>query len=189
MPVIDLTIGKILNLIEEIIVQTIGINFELFKSLIFLFSIFYSLNLILFWIYLEMKNKDEIGFWDFILKSYKRFKDLKKASFSYQNVKETYLNNKQEGLFGLRDFFKLALESYGYSGNLEEILNQLNEKILPNLEDVKKAIKAINLIEKNKNNNLSDEEIELLYSTIETALYHLNVIEKEDFLVKIPKLQ
>jgi|GEM_PF-1251332 len=161
-------------------------NFETIKIIIYFLALIYSFNLFLLWLYFEIKNKEESGFWlDLIglIKMYKNYKSLKSKTITYEEIKKSYLENHKAGLINLKNYFLFVLDVLGYTGkDFEEKINNINDEDLPNKEEVKKALKAILLLEKN-NRTLEEEEYELLFSTLEKALYHLNIIEKEDFLV------
>jgi len=175
--------------IEEAILKFFLNNLPTIKSIIFFISFIYSLNLFIFWLYLEIKNKDEIGFWLGLGDIIKYYRKIKNKKLNYEEVKKTYLENHFLGLIALKNFFTEIIEIFGYQGNnLEERIKNISDEDLPNKEDVLKAIKIINLLEKRQENDLSEEEIELIFSTLEKALYYLNVIEKEDFLVTSPTL-
>ena len=165
-------------------------NIETIKTIIYFASLIYSFNLFLLWLYFEIKNKEEFGFWFGIvdlIKKYKNYKDLKNKEIAYEEIKKSYLENHKRGLIDIKNYFLFVLDVLGYSGeNFEEKINNISDDDLPNKEDVKKALKAIFLLEKS-DQELSEEEYELLFSTLEKALYHLNIIDKEDFLVTFLK--
>jgi hypothetical protein len=165
-------------------------NFETIKTILYFVSLIYSFNLFLIWLYFEIKNKDETGFWLGLLdliKKYKNFNELKSKTPTYEEIKKSYLKNHKRGLINLKNYFLFVLDVLGYSGeNFEEKINNISDDDLPNKEDVKKAVKAISLLEKS-DQELDEEEYELLFSTLEKALYYLNIIEKEDFLVTFLK--
>lgn len=186
MQLFDLTIEKVLEYLEKFPPPNFEPLFENIKTLVFLLSLIYSLNLILLWIYYEIKNKDEIGFWLGILNLIRAYKNSQKKLPSYEEIKKVYLENHKEGIIFLRNYLNEILEILGFSGgNLIEKIGSISEEDLPNKENLIKAIKAINILEQKSNPQLTEEEFQLIYSEIEKALYYLNIIDKEDFLVKI----
>ncbi|GBD34827.1 hypothetical protein HRbin35_00578 [bacterium HR35] len=171
-------------LIEETVFKFFLDNFSTIKAIIFFASLIYSLNLLLFWLYLEIKNQDEIGFWIGLFEIIKYYRRVKDKKLNYEEVKKVYLENHFNGLIALKKFFLEVIEIFGFQGkDVEEKIKNIPNEDLPNKEDVLKAIKIISLLEKQPRSDLKEEEIELIYSTLEKALYYLNVIEKEDFLV------
>jgi hypothetical protein len=72
--------------------------------------------------------------------------------------------------------------------SLEEKLSKVSPLILPNLEEIKKAIEIVKIIaEKIKNQeeiNLSEDEYFVIFHEYEKALFNLNILATEDFLVK-----
>ncbi len=165
-------------------------NIEIIKTIIYFASLIYSINLFILWVYFEIKNKEETGFWLGIIdliKKYKNYNALKSKTPAYEEIKKSYLEDHKRGLINLKNYFLFVLDSLGYQGeNFEEKIDNISDEDLPNKKDVKKAIKAIFLLERS-NQELEEEEYELLFSTLEKALYHLNIIEKEDFLVTFLK--
>jgi hypothetical protein len=59
---------------------------------------------------------------------------------------------------------------------------------LPNLEEIKKAIEIVKIIEEKIKNqeeiNLSEDEYFVIFHEYEKALLNLNILTTEDFLVK-----
>ncbi|GIW65186.1 MAG: hypothetical protein KatS3mg093_165 [Candidatus Parcubacteria bacterium] len=59
---------------------------------------------------------------------------------------------------------------------------------MPNLDEVKKAYKIVEIIEeklkKNEKINLTEDEYLIIFHEYEKALYNLNILTIEDFLVK-----
>lgn len=175
-------------ILPEIIFDFFLKNLETFKTILFFLSLFYSFNLLLIIIYYEIKNKDETGLWLALWSVFKYYRQIKNKSLSYSEIKKVYLENHLRGLFSLKNFFLEVLDIFGFQGmNYEEKINNIPEESLPNKAEVIKALKALELLQKKPSINLEEEEIEILYSTLERALYYLNIIEKEDFLVTSPE--
>lgn len=185
MTITESLIEKASEIIKDFVLYAFGIDFEILRAILFFFSLIYSLNLILLWIYYEMKNNDEIGFWMKLKKVYNLYKASKEKVTDYNEIKKTYLEDNKEGLIALKNYLNKILEIIGYQGNnLIEKIETIPTEYLPNKENLKKSVKIIELIEKKDKFSLTKEEVDLVYSEIERALYYLDIIEKEDFLVK-----
>ena len=188
MTIFDLTIGRLVLLIEALTDFFLGNWFFLFKSSILILSLFISFYLLWLWLKYEMKNKEEISKWSLYLKSIKDFYFLKESKKTFQEIKELFYKDKFLALQKINEFLNFVLETFGYEGNLEEKLTKINSNFLPSLENLKKAISIYNLIEeKFKNNreiNLTEDEYLLVFHAYEVALKDLNILTTEDFLVK-----
>ncbi len=188
MSIFQLTIGKILFLIETITNYFIGKGFYLFKSSIFLLSLLFSIFLIFLWFRYELKNKDEIKKWQLYLKTVKDYLFLKNPKKNFEEIKKIFYQDKILALQEINKFLDFVLTNFGYSGTLEEKIEKVNEIVLPNKEDLKKALTIYKLIEEKIKNNekveLSDDEYLLVFHQYELALFNLNIINQEDFLAK-----
>ncbi len=188
MPIFELTFGRIINLIEAITKFLFATPIEILKSLGFLFSLIITGLLIYFWIKLEIKNKDEIDFWNFIFETERHYQLIREAKNKFKKIKEHFHNNKLQGLIEVNNFLDEILAVCGYEGNLEEKLNKINEKFLPNKEEIKKARQILLLINQKKQANesieLSDDEYLIIFHEYEKGLLSLNIITEEDFLVR-----
>jgi len=176
---------EILKLIDEIFGLPISDYWEIISVLVYFLSLLISFNLFMGFVYLELKNKNEIGFWlklrDF-KKRFKRFQSLKKLN--YEDVKASYLQDKIQGLKEIKNFLAEVLEELGFEGQtLEEKINDLpfeeDEK-----QNLKKAVRIVELIQNKQNVNLSEEEIKIVYAEFEKALFLLNLIEKEEMVAE-----
>ncbi len=187
MSLLELTLGRIFSLIEATTNLFLGKTLLLLKSVFLFFILIFCFLLIFFWLSLEIKNQDELGKWKFYLNSLIRFYFRKNPRKKFEEIKNIFYQNKFLALEEINKFLDFVLETFGYTGSLEEKLNSLNKEILPNLEEIKKAIRITELIKEKMNKNekieLSQEEFLLIFHEYEKALYHLNVLTKEDFLV------
>ncbi len=188
MTLLDLTIGRIIFLIEFLDKLLFGNIFIIIKVLGLFLSLIISFLLILIWIKLENEYKDETNFWLTLIKNTKDFYFLKKAKKNFDEIKKIFHEDQNKGLIEIDNFLNFVLETFGYEGNLEEKLNKIDINLLPNLEDIKKANKIVeiikNYLENNKQINLSYDEYLLIFNEYEKTLFYLNVLNPEDFLVK-----
>jgi hypothetical protein len=188
MTIFDLTIGRILGLVESITKALFGPPIEILKTLGLTFSLIITGLLLYFWIKLEMNDKDEITFWQVIIKNRKEYKFLKRAKEEFLKIKANFYKNKIQSLIEINNFLDEILTIFGYKGSLEEKLDKIYEKFLPNKEEIKKARKILILIDQRinqgKNVNLSESDYLTIFHEYEKGLFYLNVITEEDFLVK-----
>lgn len=188
MNIFDLTIGKIIKVLETLINFVFKQAYYFLEISIFIFSLTISLVLIWLWLKYEIKNKDEINKWKNYKKWVKEYFFLKKPKKDFEEIKKIFYENKILALRNLNNFLNFVLETFGYEGKLEEKLVKINPEFLPNIENLKKAFSIYKLIEEKLKNsekiNLTDEDYLLLFHTYEIALYNLNIITLEDFLVK-----
>lgn len=188
MTIFDLTIGRIIYLIETINKILFGASIEILKSFALFFSLLISSLLIYYWFRLELKEKDEIGFWQSLADNKKDYQFIKESKKIFNKIKEIFYQNKIQGLIKINNFLDRVLVSFGYEGDLEEKLDKIHQEFLPNKEEIKKARKALILIDQKIKSgekiDLSDEDYLIIFHEYEKGLFHLNVITEEDFLVK-----
>lgn len=191
MSLFELTIGRILSLLEALINFVLGKSFYLFKASISILVLFFSFFLIWLWFKYELKNKDEFRKWKFYFNSVKEYYFLKKPKRQFEEIKKVFYEDKILALREINEYLNFVLETFGYEGNLEEKIEKINPEFVPSLDDLKKAISIYKLIEEKLNNNedlgLTEEEYLLIFHTYEIALKDLNVLTTEDFLVKSSK--
>jgi uncharacterized membrane protein len=187
MPIFELTFGKIVSLIEEIGKNILGPYVQLLRGLFLTISLIIIVLLIYFWIKLELKNKDEIDFWRGLRKNLNHYKFYKKIRQNFNIIKNEFQKDKIKGLNQINDFLDKLLDTFGYEGNLEEKLNKIDIKFLSNKEEVKKARKALILINEKlqagEKLNLTNEEYFLIFQEYQQALFHLRAINEQDLLV------
>jgi len=188
MTIFDLTIGRIINLVESLNKFLLETPIEILKAFGFFFSLFLTALMILYWIKMEKETKDEIGYWQSLIKNQKDFYFLKKPKKRFEEIKKIFHQDKNKALIELNDFFDFVLQVFGYEGSLKEKLDKISLEILPNLEEIKKAFKVVNIIKEKLNNNekidLTDDEYFIIFHEYEKALFHLNILAREDFLVR-----
>ena len=188
MTILDLTIGRIIFLIESINRLLFQTPLEVLKALGLFFSLFLTGLMFFLWIKIEKETKDEVSFWMNLAKSWKEYIFLQQPKKDFLKIKKTFYEDKNKALTEINNFFNFVLENYGYEGSLEEKLNKISPLILPNLEEIKKAVKIVKIIEKkiknNENIDLTDDEYFTIFHEFEKALLHLNILSTEDFLVK-----
>jgi NurA-like 5'-3' nuclease len=188
MTLLDLTIGRIIFLVEFLDKLLFGNIFIIIKVLGLFLSLIISFLLIFIWIKLENEYKDETNFWLTLIKNTKDFYFLKKAKKNFDEIKKIFHEDQNKGLIEIDNFLNFVLETFGYEGKLEEKLNQIDINLLPNLEDIKKANKIVeiikNYLDNNKQINLNYDEYLLIFNEYEKTLFYLNVLNPEDFLVK-----
>lgn len=191
MAVLDLTIGRIINLIENINKLLFETPFEILKTLGFLFSLLITFLMILFWIKFEKETKMEINYWKRLIKNIKDFQLMKNFPTTFDKIKKMYYQNKNLALIEVDQFLNFALETFGYEGNLDEKLNKVPTTILLNLEEIKKAHQIVKIIKEKLANNeeipLTDDEYLMIFHEYEKALYNLNILTTENFLVNFLK--
>jgi hypothetical protein len=188
MTIFDLTIGRVLSLIEAINRFLFETPVAILKATGFLFSLLITALMILYWLKIEKETKDEISFWQTLIRNWKDYYFLQKPNKNFEEIKKIFYQNHAQGLIELNRFFDFALEVFGYGGNLEEKLNKVSMEILSNLEEIKKAYQIVRLIEeklkKQEDLNLDEDEYLLIFHEYEKALLNLNILTIEDFLVK-----
>jgi len=188
MTIFDLTIGRIINLVEGINKLLFQTPVEILKALGLFFSLFLTLLMVLAWIKIEKKTKDEINYWKTLIKNRRDFYFLKKPKKNFEEIKKIFYEDKNKALIEINKFFDFVLEVFGYEGSLEEKLSKVSPLILPNLEEIKKAIEIVKIIEKKIKNqeeiNLTEDEYFLIFHEYEKALLNFNILATEDFLVK-----
>jgi len=188
MTIFDLTIGRIISLVEGINKLLFQTPIEILKALGLFFSLFLTLLMVLAWIKIEKETKDEIGYWKTLIKNRRDFYFLKKPKKNFEEIKKIFYEDKNKALIEINKFFDFVLEVFGYEGSLEEKLNKVSPLILPNLEEVKKAVEIVKIIEEKIKNreeiNLTEDEYFLIFHEYEKALLNLNILTIEDFLVK-----
>jgi hypothetical protein len=186
MTIFDLTIGRIISLVESINRILFQTPIEILKAFGFFFSLFLTGLMIFFWIKMEKQSKDEFNYWKYLIKNWKDFYFFKKAKKNFEEIKKFFYQDKNKALIEINKFFDLTLYAFGYEGTLEEKLNKVPPEILQNLDEIKKAIKIVSLIEeKLKNNeevNLTEDEYFIIFHEYEKALFNLNILSTEDFL-------
>ncbi len=188
MTIFDLTIGRIINLVEGINKFLLQTPLEILKALGLFFSLFLTGLMVFFWIKIEKETKDEIGYWKTLIKNRRDFYFLKNSKRYFLKIKKNFYEDKNKTLIKINKFLDRVLEVFGYEGSLEEKLNKVSPLILTNLEEIKKAIEIVKIIEekiKNKEEiNLSEDEYFVIFHEYEKALLNLNILTTEDFLVK-----
>jgi hypothetical protein len=188
MTIFDLTIGRIINLVEGINKLLFQTPFEILKALGLFFSLFLTGLMVFVWIKIEKETKDEIGYWKTLIKNRRDFYFLKNSKRYFLKIKKNFYEDKNKALIKINKFFDFVLEVFGYEGSLEEKLNKVSPLILPNLEEIKKAIEIVKIIEEKIKNqeeiNLSEDEYFVIFHEYEKALLNLNILTTEDFLVK-----
>lgn len=188
MPIFDLTVGKIIYLIESINRFLFQAPIEALKAFEFFISIIVSILMLIFWLKIEKISKEETNFFKALIKNWKDFEFLKKPKRTFEEIKKIFYQNKNKALIEINNFFDFVLSVFGYDGTLEEKLNKISVEILPNLDEVKKAYKIVEIIEeklkKNEKINLTEDEYLIIFHEYEKALYNLNILTIEDFLVK-----
>jgi len=188
MTIFDLTIGRIINLVEGINKFLLQTPVEILRALGFLFSLFLTGLMIFLWIKWEREVQDEIWFWKLLFKNLKDFNFLKQPKKHFEEIKKIFYQDKNRALVEINRFFDFVLEVFGYEGSLEEKLSKVSPLILPNLEEVKKAVEIVKIIEEKIKNreeiNLTEDEYFLIFHEYEKALLNLNILTIEDFLVK-----
>lgn len=191
MTILDLTIGRIINLIENINKLLFETPFEILKALGFLFSLLITFLMILFWIKFEKETKTEINYWKRLIKNIKDFQSMKNLPTTFDKIKKMYYQNKNLALIEVDQFLNFTLETFGYEGNLDEKLNKVPATILLNLEEIKKAHQIVKIIKEKLANNeeipLTDDEYLMIFHEYEKALYNLNILTTENFLVNFLK--
>jgi hypothetical protein len=188
MAIFDLTIGRIINLVEGINKFLLQTPVEILKALGLFFSLFLTGLMVFVWIKIEKETKDEIGYWKTLIKNRRDFYFLKNSKRYFLKIKKNFYEDKNNALIKINKFFDFVLEVFGYEGSLEEKLNKVSPLILPNLEEIKKAIEIVKIIEEKIKNqeeiNLSKDEYFVIFHEYEKALLNLNILTTEDFLVK-----
>jgi hypothetical protein len=188
MAIFDLTIGRIINLVEGINKFLFQTPFEILKALGLFFSLFLTGLMVFVWIKIEKETKDEIGYWKTLIKNRRDFYFLKNSKRYFLKIKKNFYEDKNKSLIKINKFFDRVLDAFGYEGSLEEKLNKVSPLILPNLEEIKKAIEIVKIIEEKIKNqeeiNLSEDEYFVIFHEYEKALLNLNILTTEDFLVK-----
>jgi hypothetical protein len=188
MAIFDLTIGRIINLVEGINKFLLQTPVEILKALGLFFSLFLTGLMVFVWIKIEKETKDEIGYWKTLIKNRRDFYFLKNSKRYFLKIKKNFYEDKNNALIKINKFFDFVLEVFGYEGSLEEKLNKVSPLILPNLEEIKKAIEIVKIIEEKIKNqeeiNLSEDEYFVIFHEYEKALLNLNILTTEDFLVK-----
>jgi hypothetical protein len=191
MTIFDLTIGRIISLIEEINKLLFQTPAEILRALGLFFSLFLTGLMVFAWIKIEKETKEEINYWKYLIKNRKDFYFLKKPKRNFDEIKKIFYEDKNKALIEINKFFDFVLEVFGYEGNLEEKLGKVSPLILPNLEEIKKAIEIVKIIEEKIKNqeeiNLTEDEYFLIFHEYEKALLNLNILTTEDFLVRNPK--
>jgi len=191
MTIFDLTIGRIISLIEEINKLLFQTPAEILRALGLFFSLFLTGLMVFAWIKIEKETKEEINYWKYLIKNRKDFYFLKKPKRNFEEIKKIFYEDKNKALIEINKFFDFVLEVFGYEGNLEEKLSKVSPLILPNLEEIKKAIEIVKIIEEKIKNqeeiNLTEDEYFLIFHEYEKALLNLNILTTEDFLVRNPK--
>jgi hypothetical protein len=191
MTIFDLTIGRIISLIEEINKLLFQTPAEILRALGLFFSLFLTGLMVFAWIKIEKETKEEINYWKYLIKNRKDFYFLKKPKRNFEEIKKIFYEDKNKALIEINKFFDFVLEVFGYEGNLEEKLGKVSPLILPNLEEIKKAIEIVKIIEEKIKNqeeiNLTEDEYFLIFHEYEKALLNLNILTTEDFLVRNPK--
>jgi len=188
MTIFDLTIGRIINLVEGINKFLLQTPVEILKALGLFFSLFLTGLMVFAWIKIEKETKDEINYWKTLFKNRRDFYFLKKPKKNFEEIKKIFYEDKNKALIEINKFFDFVLEVFGYEGSLEEKLSKISPLILPNLEEIKKAIEIVKIIEEKIKNqeeiNLTEDEYFLIFHEYEKALFNLNILATEDFLVK-----
>jgi hypothetical protein len=188
MTIFDLTIGRIINLVEGINKFLLQTPVEILKALGLFFSLFLTGLMVLAWIKIEKETKDEINYWKTLFKNRRDFYFLKKPKKNFEEIKKIFYEDKNKALVEINKFFNFVLEVFGYEGSLEEKLSKVSSSILPNLEEIRKAVEIVKIIEEKIKNqeeiNLTEDEYFVIFHEYEKSLLNLNILATEDFLVK-----
>ncbi len=185
MTIFDLTFGKIIYLIEKLTEILISTPY-LAKILVYLFSLTLSITIIIFWIKLEIKNRDEVNKINRFIKNRKIFLFYKKRKDIWNQIKNIFSQDKNRGLIEIKKLLDFSLETFGYEGTLQEKINNTNEEIIINKNDLLKAIEIVEAIEKKLSHHqkidIKDKEYFLILKQFEIALLSLNIISTQDCL-------
>lgn len=182
--IFELTFGKVFTFIETLLRLIIPSEIYLTKIFIFLLSIILSSFLIFTWIKLELKNQDEIDYWQSLLKSRRDYKFIKSQKKNFEKIKKIFSQDKVKGLVAIDDFLKQIIEMFGYSAeSLEEKIDQLPQEIFKSKEEVKKAIKIVSLIKEKEQANLRESEYYLVFDTYQKFLLDIGAITNDSLLV------
>lgn len=181
--IFELTFGKIFIFLETLLKLIIPSEAYLAKIFIFLLSIILSSFLVFIWIKLELKNQDEIDYWQSFFKSRRDYKFIKQQKKSFEKIKKIFLQDKIAGLIAIDNFLKQVIEMFGYSGeSFEEKIDQLPQEIIKTKEEIKKAIKIVSLIKEKEQFKLNDNEYNLIFDTYQKFLLDLGVVTNDDLL-------
>jgi len=190
MTIFDLTIGRIIILAESINRFLFQAPVEILKALGLFFSLFLTGLMAFAWIKMEKETIDEIRYWRNLIKNYKDFLFLKNPKKDFDEIKKIFYQDKNKALVEINKFFDFVLQVFGYEGTLEEKLDKIPPIILPKIkiDEIKKAVQIVNLIEEKLKNNeetdLTEEEYLTIFHEYEKVLLDLNILTNEDFLVK-----
>jgi hypothetical protein len=119
MTLLDLTIGRIIFLVEFLDKLLFGNIFIIIKVLGLFLSLIISFLLIFIWIKLENEYKDETNFWLTLIKNTKDFYFLKKAKKNFDEIKKIFHEDQNKGLIEIDNFLNFVLETFGYEGKLK----------------------------------------------------------------------
>jgi hypothetical protein len=104
MTIFDLTIGRIINLVEGINKFLFQTPFEILKALGLFFSLFLTGLMVFVWIKIEKETKDEIGYWKTLIKNRRDFYFLKNSKRYFLKIKKNFYEDKNRSLIKINKF-------------------------------------------------------------------------------------
>jgi hypothetical protein len=116
MTIFDLTIGRIINLVEGINKFLLQTPVEILKALGLFFSLFLTGLMVFAWIKIEKETKDEINYWKTLFKNRRDFYFLKKPKKNFEEIKKIFYEDKNKALIEINKFFDFVLGVFGYEG-------------------------------------------------------------------------
>jgi len=180
---------ELMGIFTSFIFGTAG--FPQTKLLISFFGLLLTLIAIGYWLYLEKRYGYGREWWGMLFRYFIQARlSFKQIKSDWQKVKGVFLVSPTHSVFIAYDLFETVIDFYGYPGKtLREKLAGFPSKLLPNMERLKKALVAIELIEnKNPKIEITKTEAEAILKEIEKAFVSLLLLTQEDCWVVLPEL-
>lgn len=169
-------------------------GYKLFKLIFSILGLFFSLALIGYWLYLESKFKWGRWWWKLLFNIWAEAK-VKPKIFQkeWKKLENVFKKDKIASLIRAEEILQAVLNLYFFKEKelLKDRLEKTSKITIPNIERLKMANSAIELIktnrDKGKNIDVSETEILSILKEFEQALLGMLVITEEDLWVAKPE--
>ncbi|MEK7673975.1 MAG: hypothetical protein AAB371_02155 [Patescibacteria group bacterium] len=187
MPLID----RVFELIDAVAGLLFGTNeFKFVKLILVFFGLIVSLAFVGYWFFMESKYKWGRWWWGFLFNIWAEAR-IKPEVFQkeWKKLQSVYERDKTESLYKSEEILNALLDLYFYEeAPLTDRLEKTSKITIPNIERLKMANNAIELIKTRQKNGekieISEKEANSILKEFELSLLQMFIIVEEDCWVK-----